>query len=133
MSGTQVRQTPLSFLGSSKTDLKGFPVKARREAGAELFALACGMQPSDWELMSSIAPDLCLARIPKEIAGDGKARLGHSRQTVQRASTELNMTVRDEAIGQEFEDVWAASKDDPADVANLRICSEPMISIEQVV
>ena len=96
MSGAHVCQKPLSFLGSSTTGLKSSPVEARREAGAQLFAVGYEMQPSGWKPMSSIVPGvqeirisdrsvphyLCLARITKETGGDSKPRLGHSRQAV---------------------------------------------------
>jgi phage-related protein len=44
----------LKFIGSSLDDLKNFPDEARRAAGFELFAVQCGLDPSDWKPMQSI-------------------------------------------------------------------------------
>jgi len=44
----------LKFIGSSLDDLRNFPDEARRAAGFELFAVQCGLDPSDWKPMQSI-------------------------------------------------------------------------------
>jgi phage-related protein len=45
---------PLIFIGTSLDDLKNFPDEARRAAGFELYAVQCGLEPSDWRPMPAI-------------------------------------------------------------------------------
>ncbi len=45
---------PLNFVGSSLDELRNFPDDARRVAGFELYAIQCGLEPSDWKPMPSI-------------------------------------------------------------------------------
>ncbi len=45
---------PLNFIGSSLDDLRNFPDEARRAAGFELYAVQCGLEPSDWKPMPTI-------------------------------------------------------------------------------
>ena len=45
---------PLNFIGSSLDELRNFPDDARRAAGFELYAIQCGLEPSDWKPMPSI-------------------------------------------------------------------------------
>ena len=45
---------PLNFVGTSLDDLKNFPDEARRAAGFELYAVQCGLEPSDWRPMPAI-------------------------------------------------------------------------------
>lgn len=54
---------PLKFMGSSREDLQEFPVEARKEAGFELHAVQCGMDPSDWKPMQSVGPGVREIRI----------------------------------------------------------------------
>ena len=44
----------LFWLGSSRSDIRNFPVDARRRAGYELFLVQSGLEPSDWKPMSSV-------------------------------------------------------------------------------
>jgi len=44
----------LFWLGSSRSDIRNFPVDARRRAGYELFLAQSGLEPSDWKPMSSV-------------------------------------------------------------------------------
>ena len=45
---------PLNFIGTSLDDLRNFPDEARRAAGFELYAVQCGLEPSDWRPMPVI-------------------------------------------------------------------------------
>ena len=45
---------PLNFIGSSLDELRNFPEEARKAAGFELYAIQCGLEPSDWKPMPSI-------------------------------------------------------------------------------
>ena len=45
---------PLAFTGSSLADLRGFPGRARREAGYQLSQVQLGLEPSDWKPMRTI-------------------------------------------------------------------------------
>ncbi|MFH0787341.1 MAG: type II toxin-antitoxin system RelE/ParE family toxin [Pseudomonadota bacterium] len=44
----------LNFIGTSLEDLRNFPDEARRAAGFELYAVQCGLEPSDWRPMPAI-------------------------------------------------------------------------------
>lgn len=44
----------LRFAGSSLDDLKNFPIEARRAIGFELYAVQCGLMPSDFKPMLSV-------------------------------------------------------------------------------
>lgn len=45
---------PLNFIDTSLDDLRNFPDEARRAAGFELYAVQCGLEPSDWKPMPAI-------------------------------------------------------------------------------
>ncbi len=51
------------FVGSSLDDIKGFPEKARREAGHQLSTVQEGEDPSDWKPMVSVGPGVREIRI----------------------------------------------------------------------
>jgi len=42
------------FLGTSRADLRSFPLLARKEAGYQLDRLENGIDPEDWKPMSTI-------------------------------------------------------------------------------
>ena len=44
----------IEWLGSSRQDLAGFPVDARRDACAQLFLIQTGLDPRDWKPMSTV-------------------------------------------------------------------------------
>lgn len=44
----------LKFIGSALNDIRNFPDEARRAAGFELYAVQCGLEPSDWKSMPAI-------------------------------------------------------------------------------
>jgi phage-related protein len=45
---------PLHFIGPSLDDLRNFPDEARKAAGFELYAVQCGLGPSDGKPMPGI-------------------------------------------------------------------------------
>lgn len=45
---------PLKFIGSALNDLRNFPDEARKAAGFELYAVQCGLRPSDEKPMPAI-------------------------------------------------------------------------------
>lgn len=45
---------PLGFLGSSRDDLREFPVEVRRAVGAELLRVQLGVMPSDFKPMPAV-------------------------------------------------------------------------------
>jgi len=47
---------PLKFIGSSLSDLGGFPPEARRAAGFELWQVQSGLMPSDFKPMLNVGP-----------------------------------------------------------------------------
>jgi phage-related protein len=54
---------PLKFIGSSLDDLRNFPSEARRAAGFELYAVQCGLEPSNWKPMRTIGAGVKEIRI----------------------------------------------------------------------
>jgi phage-related protein len=45
---------PIEFRGSSRDDLRAFPLSARREAGHQLNQVQHGQEPDDWKPMTTI-------------------------------------------------------------------------------
>ena len=57
---------PITWLGTSRDDVKSFPDKFRQIFGAELMAVQSGYDPSDWKPMSSIGQGVREIRIQYE-------------------------------------------------------------------
>ena len=57
---------PITWLGTSREDVKSFSEKVRRIVGTELMALQSGYEPSDWKSVSSIGPGVREIRIQYE-------------------------------------------------------------------
>jgi len=51
------------WLGSSRDDVRCFPVDARRDAGLQLRQVQRGRDPKDWKAMPSVAPGVREIRI----------------------------------------------------------------------
>ncbi|MBV4505333.1 type II toxin-antitoxin system RelE/ParE family toxin [Pseudomonas sp. BW13M1] len=49
-------QKPIEWLGSSKQDLRDFPIVARQRAGYQLELIQDGEAPFDWKPMESVGP-----------------------------------------------------------------------------
>jgi phage-related protein len=45
---------PLFWLGSSRSDIRGFPVRARKAAGFQLLRVQQGLDPTDWKPVASV-------------------------------------------------------------------------------
>jgi len=58
-----VPDKPLIWLGSSREDVRSFPVDARRSAGFQLRVVQRGWDPSDWKAMASVGPGVREIRI----------------------------------------------------------------------
>ncbi|MBI4526545.1 MAG: type II toxin-antitoxin system RelE/ParE family toxin [Deltaproteobacteria bacterium] len=54
---------PLFWLGSSRNDLKAFPLDARRVAGFQLRRVQQGLEPNDWKPMPTVGPGVREIRI----------------------------------------------------------------------
>ena len=54
---------PLYWVGSARTDLRAFPVAARRTAGFQLRRVQHGLDPDDWKPMQSIGPGVREIRV----------------------------------------------------------------------
>ena len=54
---------PLILLGSSRRDLRAFPVLARRLAGFQLRRVQQGLEPGDWKPMPTVGPGVREIRI----------------------------------------------------------------------
>lgn len=57
---------PVIWLGSSRDDIRGFPVEARQEAGYELDRVQRGLEPSDWSPMPTVGPGVREIRVHAE-------------------------------------------------------------------
>ena len=44
----------LFWLGSSRSDIRAFPVRARRAAGFQLLRVQQGLEPTDWKPLASV-------------------------------------------------------------------------------
>ncbi|MBI2964049.1 MAG: type II toxin-antitoxin system RelE/ParE family toxin [Deltaproteobacteria bacterium] len=44
----------LTWLGSSRRDVRGFPDDARKRTGYELYLVQSGTEPTDWKAMPSV-------------------------------------------------------------------------------
>jgi phage-related protein len=58
-----VADKALIWLGTSRSDLKGFPADARRVAGFQLRRVQQGLEPNDWKPMPSIGPGVQEIRV----------------------------------------------------------------------
>jgi phage-related protein len=63
---------PIEFRGSALTDLRKFPLGARREAGYQLYQVQEGYDPDDWKPMNSIGQGVREVRIREK---DGTFRV----------------------------------------------------------
>ena len=59
---------PVDFRGSSRDDLRAFPLAARREAGHQLDQVQHGQEPDDWKPMNTIGQGVREIRI-RDAAG----------------------------------------------------------------
>jgi phage-related protein len=58
-----VPEKPIVWAGSSRVDLKAFPVTARRIAGYQLRRVQQGLDPNDWKPMPGVGPGVREIRI----------------------------------------------------------------------
>ncbi len=58
----------VNFLGSSRSDVRGFPEDARREVGIQLDRLQRGIDPDDWKPMKTVGPGVREIRV-REASG----------------------------------------------------------------
>ncbi len=56
-------ERPIFWIGTSLTDLKAFPVEARKEAGYQLHLVQTGQDPDDWKPFSDIGKGVREIRI----------------------------------------------------------------------
>ena len=54
---------PVEFFGSSRDDLRAFPLAARREAGHQIAQVQRGREPDDWKPMSTVGQGVREIRI----------------------------------------------------------------------
>ena len=47
-------EKPLFWLGSSRSDIRAFPVRARRAAGFQLLRVQQGLEPTDWKPVAGV-------------------------------------------------------------------------------
>ena len=57
---------PVEFLGSALSDLRDFPLSARREAGYQIDKAQHGEEPDDWKPMKSIGSGVQEIRVRDE-------------------------------------------------------------------
>ena len=58
---------PLVWLGSSLSDLRGFPPDARRMAGFQLRRVQQGLQPNDWKPMGTVGSGVQEIRVQTKL------------------------------------------------------------------
>ena len=58
-----MREKPIAWMGSSRTDLRAFPAEVRAAAGHDLFLLQRGESPRDWKRMRGVGPGVSEIRI----------------------------------------------------------------------
>jgi phage-related protein len=56
-------EKPLFWLGSSRSDIRAFPVRARRAAGFQLLWVPQGLDPADWKPMASVGAGVREVRV----------------------------------------------------------------------
>jgi phage-related protein len=61
--GSVDTQKPLEFLGTSRSDLRGFPPKARHAMGLELLSVQQGSAPLDFKPMVSVGKGVYEIRV----------------------------------------------------------------------
>lgn len=54
---------PIVWIGSSRDDIREFPLEARRKAGLELRAVQRGQEPTDFKPIPSVGPGVYEIRI----------------------------------------------------------------------
>lgn len=54
---------PLTWLGTSRADVREFPEGARRAVGFELRQVQYGVMPTDWKPMATVGPGVVEIRI----------------------------------------------------------------------
>ena len=54
---------PIQWLGSSRADLKAFPMDARRVAGFQLRLVQLGSDPNDWKPLRTVGPGVREIRV----------------------------------------------------------------------
>lgn len=57
---------PVEFLGSALSDLRDFPLSARREAGYQIDKVQHGEEPDDWKPMATVGAGVQEIRIRDE-------------------------------------------------------------------
>lgn len=59
---------PVDFRGGALSELREFPVEARREAGYQLFQVQCGREADDWKPIATVGQGVREIRI-RDAAG----------------------------------------------------------------
>ena len=54
---------PITWLGSSLEDIRGFPEEARRSAGYQLCRVQEGLEPNDWKAMPDVGAGVLEIRL----------------------------------------------------------------------
>ena len=62
----QVRAKPVEFLGSALSELRDFPLSARREAGYQIDKIQHGEAPDDWKPIKAVGSGVREIRIQDE-------------------------------------------------------------------
>ena len=61
-----VQSKPVEFLGSALSDLRDFPLSARREAGYQIDKVQHGEEPDDWKPIKTVGAGVEEIRIQDE-------------------------------------------------------------------
>lgn len=96
---------PIEFRGSSLSDLRAFPLSARRDAGYQLDLVQQGLAPDDWKSMNTVGRGVKEIRI-RDVAGAFRviylARLGDAvyvlhcfqKKTAKTRQTDLDLAAQ---------------------------------------
>jgi phage-related protein len=57
------RLKPVTWMGSSKSDLRAFPADAEDEAGYQLYRIQQGLEPLDWKPLSTVGSGVREVRV----------------------------------------------------------------------
>ena len=61
-----IQPKPVEFLGNSLSELRDFPLSARREAGYQIDKVQHGEEPDDWKPMKTIGAGVQEIRVQDE-------------------------------------------------------------------
>jgi predicted XRE-type DNA-binding protein/phage-related protein len=152
------RLKPVSWVGSSLHDLKTFPEEAQDDAGHQLFFVQLGLDPLDWKPLSSVGAGVreirvhtgvehrivYVAKFEEQFMSFTRSKSAPARRGRRTSTSRGDATRKSSRTGRRapagdkdpietFATVWDAIRDTPEEAANMRLRSELMIRIDQLI